>query len=750
MTETLTVAINADARGLLSTVANVNKALLTVGDGAHRLTSRIGGALSGLAGSFKGFVGPMVLATASFKTFSSVADSLQRSEVLQKTANDLELTTNALQKLNYAAETNASSAASMGMALRNMLRFVNDVREGGEGASDTLRKMGYSVDAFSGKDTSEIFAMMSDGLNRLSTASEKAALGQQVFGRQAKDIGEVLRLGSSGLKDMGEEAERLNRILSDLDLANISVAREKAEEAGRAMTHAADKATSTFAPAIYSASEAWTYFVDSISDGAGYIFRGISEAASILVDSIVRVFKSMDIIITGTFELMGASIEQSFWGATRAITKAAIWLGDKVSDVWGVISAGFTVSGKAIIVSWEMVKEKIISIASDIGVAVGRHMHDMGMAMINTGIKGVMESGEKLSDMGGKLIVGASRLGTESSIALTVAKDGLVKAREDLGKAWAGAADMSMNVDTPKLDQFYEAADKTRVYWLDNLGRIPDTLADMWEKSNLWRRLTGQLTEFEEQVQSTLQGANAEGGGGAQGNGWVRMANSQLFSPMASARDIWMEEHSKKMMEFYERMAELDSEDKEIQAARQSQFNAQKLINETESVDAQVMLWRSGAMGKLQSLQGVFGNLSTLMQSENKKMFEIGRAAALASNVVDTIQSAASSYKFGAEIGGPIVGAAFAATAVLAGLVRAQQLVAARPPGSGGGSMPSGGGGGGTGAVAARGASEESRTNNVNVTLYGDSFSGSQVRGMISMINDATDDNFSLKAQVGR
>jgi hypothetical protein len=201
--------------------------------------------------------------------------------------------------------------------------------------------------------------------------------------------------------------------------------------------------------------------------------------------------------------------------------------------------------------------------------------------------------------------------------------------------------------------------------------------------------------------------------------------------------------------EAQDELAFMQVDNNTMQQARQDEFNANKELSEQKAVDAQVMLWESGAMGKMAAIGGVLNNLASLMQSKNKSLFMIGKVAAMAQNVIDTISSAASSYAWGSKIGGPIVGGAFAATAVLAGVVRAQQLMAAQPSGGSIGGSYSGGGGATSAQSAAQqaGAAEQ---RNVNVTLYGDSFSGSQVRGLIGAINEQVGDNMSLKAQVGK
>lgn len=72
------------------------------------------------------------------------------------------------------------------------------------------------------------------------------------------------------------------------------------------------------------------------------------------------------------------------------------------------------------------------------------------------------------------------------------------------------------------------------------------------------------------------------------------------------------------------------------------------------------------ARTRLSITQGILGNLATLVNSESKKEFEIGKKASLASAVIKGIEAIQSSYAAGARIGGPIVGGIFAATAAIA------------------------------------------------------------------------------------
>jgi hypothetical protein len=87
-------------------------------------------------------------------------------------------------------------------------------------------------------------------------------------------------------------------------------------------------------------------------------------------------------------------------------------------------------------------------------------------------------------------------------------------------------------------------------------------------------------------------------------------------------------------------------------------------------------IWQSGWAGKAQIMTGILGSLSTLMQSESRKMFEIGKVAAISQTVISTYEGAQKAYTSlaGIPIVGPALGAAAAAAAIAAGVVRVQQI----------------------------------------------------------------------------
>lgn len=128
-----------------------------------------------------------------------------------------------------------------------------------------------------------------------------------------------------------------------------------------------------------------------------------------------------------------------------------------------------------------------------------------------------------------------------------------------------------------------------------------------------------------------------------------------------------------------------------IEAARQA-----NLISEATANKLMTDAYLTQLNSRLEIAGNVFGQISQLQYSENKKMARVGKAAAIAQAMVATYTGATEAYKSLAGIPyvGPALGVAAAAAAVAAGL---QNVAAIRSQGEGfrtGGNFTVGGSGG--------------------------------------------------------
>lgn len=205
-----------------------------------------------------------------------------------------------------------------------------------------------------------------------------------------------------------------------------------------------------------------------------------------------------------------------------------------------------------------------------------------------------------------------------------------------------------------------------------------------------------------------------------------------------------------------------------------AKFEEQKLIGEEEAqamreesemlhwervaeirqraADKQIAIEEAKNRALQQAQSNFFSNLSGLMNTESKKVFEIGKTAAIVQAVIKTKQAVVDAWQAGMSTGGPwapAVAAAYAGAAALNGAnlinnIRSQQF------GGGGGTpiaptqgssnvSPQGAGGGST----AGGGSSAQQT--AIIQLQGEVFGRQTVIGLIDQINDALADGARLR-----
>ena len=185
-------------------------------------------------------------------------------------------------------------------------------------------------------------------------------------------------------------------------------------------------------------------------------------------------------------------------------------------------------------------------------------------------------------------------------------------------------------------------------------------------------------------------------------------------------------------------------------SAGQKQREEDKLTSiEDKASDARKKLAATEAAFKKKALGDALSAMSTLMNSESRKMFEIGKAAALAQAVVDGYAAITGAYKVGASIGGPALGAAYGAAAGLATFQQIQKIRSASFSGGGGGGGSGGGGGGGSVTQGINNQSEpvkpptETMVANLNIT--GQNFDRRTVIGLVEQINDLQEDGMRIR-----
>jgi plasmid stabilization system protein ParE len=225
-------------------------------------------------------------------------------------------------------------------------------------------------------------------------------------------------------------------------------------------------------------------------------------------------------------------------------------------------------------------------------------------------------------------------------------------------------------------------------------------------------------------------GLPGSGGGGGGGGG-----GDALAVRLEQMRESFQSESEELAAQHEERLAQLED------------FRNAKLLTEEEynELEAQAKeqheerlkgIEDAARSARLSAVAGAFGDLASLMQSSNDKLFKIGQAAAIAEATVSGYQAAVDAWQKGMKIGGPPVAAAFTA----ASLAKTGSLIAGIASQSARGGSRGGAAGGGS----AQPAGGQQATAPLDVRLSGigagDLFSGAQIGGLLDRLADEAGD----------
>ncbi len=201
----------------------------------------------------------------------------------------------------------------------------------------------------------------------------------------------------------------------------------------------------------------------------------------------------------------------------------------------------------------------------------------------------------------------------------------------------------------------------------------------------------------------------------------ARIAMMKSETQKAQENKILSEEQKSQIAKDYG-MLELD---------QKNQLNA-KLTQAEEAHSAKmVKIKEMEESAKRKAVAGAFSNLSQLMNTESRKLFEIGKAAALASAVVSGYDAAVTNYAKGSKIGGPPLGAAFAAASLAATFAQVRAIQSTSFGGSGSGQSIQGGqvsnnvNGGGVGP--------QQNNQDISISVTGGDDAGRSILNLVNM-----------------
>lgn len=365
---------------------------------------------------------------------------------------------------------------------------------------------------------------------------------------------------------------------------------------------------------------------------------------------------------------------------------------------------------------------------------LGREAREAGAILSNDTVRGADELAKKMREMSdqmyGELIPALISVEDELALLAQFVTDYGIPALTSLIELAGGAA-----------EKFQALAG-----WIKSLGGNPRFFDDQGNEYDQYNNLiaspnmsVGEPLDLGEIALPPAQGGDGGasvrrgGGGGGGRSGPTEEDLERLRDQFATEQEI--------IQENYEKQLEQLQEFRDRKLTTEEEFNELERRIQKEHQEKMLDLERARRDATLSAVSGALGDVASLMQTENKKLFAIGKAAAIAEATVSGYQAAVDAWQKGMKVGGPPVAAAFTA----ASIAKTGALISSIASTSyGGGSGGASSAGGGVGVAATPSAPQNNQYVNVNLTGEGPIGRGS-IRGLIEQINEAIDDGAVIR-----
>lgn len=206
-----------------------NKANKSFGDEIRSVASALGlqasPAIEALAKKFDGVsaaVGNAILVVGAIggAFVKAAKDTAKWADDLLTLSKQTGLTTDELQKLQYAADFIDVDVQTMSGSMEKLIRTMDNARDGSKNAQQAFKDLGIRVTDSTGhlRDSNEVFYEAIDKLGKIKDNTERDAAAMEIFGRSARDLNPLIDAGSKKLKALGKEAEDLGIIMGEADV----------------------------------------------------------------------------------------------------------------------------------------------------------------------------------------------------------------------------------------------------------------------------------------------------------------------------------------------------------------------------------------------------------------------------------------------------------------------------------------------------------------------------------------------------
>ena len=292
------------------------------------------------------------------------------------TADDLEtlskqtgLSTDEIQKMQYASELVDVSLDSITGALKKMKPKMTD-------SNETFSKLGVSIRDADGnmRSATDVFYDSLTALSQIENETERDQVAMELFGKGADELAGIIDDGGQALKDYGKEAEDLGLIMGGDELEALSAINDQVVQLKNQFKGSALKLGAKIAEAAAPIVEKLAAGLEKVAAWFDKLTPQQAEMAlkiAAVVAAIAPVMMIIGKLVTGIGGLISAfGFLLSPIGLIIAAIVALIAIGVLLYKNWDKIKAKAEEIKNSIVASWNNLKANVAATVDNIKTAI--------------------------------------------------------------------------------------------------------------------------------------------------------------------------------------------------------------------------------------------------------------------------------------------------------------------------------------------------------------------------------------------
>jgi hypothetical protein len=182
-------------------------------DDATKAMSAVRQAVTSLIKAWLGFQGVRKVMQEFREIITGFVDYTEKIDKAYKITG---IATDTLQRLAYAAEQEHASFELVNNSLKFLVRNMTSVQDGLAESKRAFDRIGVAALDSQGnlRNVEDVFYEVAEAIRNAGSDTEAMSIALDLFGRSGSEIIPLTKLGSQGLKDLGDQAARMGRVLS--------------------------------------------------------------------------------------------------------------------------------------------------------------------------------------------------------------------------------------------------------------------------------------------------------------------------------------------------------------------------------------------------------------------------------------------------------------------------------------------------------------------------------------------------------